>query len=384
MMKKQYILYGAGWEAERFYYRFDDRNQIEFVIDANKKGTFHGLKIYRFEDIPCDLKNYKIIIATEIAPYFSIRKLLKANEYHNYTWSKVIGGSDGRKIVLVNANCYGRAYKEYLLSNQWFNERYRIIDIPAIHEYVKYDDKDIPGELLEACDVYIHQDVRAENQFSYFLSDEYILPRLKRECISVTVPNLVGFGRFLFPTVQGGFKKIDIAGSPWQLFAEDAFIDSFYQKYPDINELIEHITTDSPLSDEEVIKIFKECMLKLKKREEKWDIKISDFIMENYKDEKLFSDINHPTPYLMKEICERLGRYLGLEGKVGNIKEDLGAVEGFVWPFVKNALGLRWSQRHVRRNNVSLSWTKLAGESLDIREYIREYVWLEYEELLNL
>lgn len=383
MIQKRYVLYGAGWEAERFYYRFDERDQIEFVIDANKKGTFHGLDIYRFEDIPGNLKKHIIIIATEIEPYFSIRKLLKANEYNHYIWSKVIGGSDGRKIVVVNANCYGRVYKEYLLSNQQFNEHYRIIDIPAIHEYAKYDTGDIPRELLEACDVYIHQDVRTENQFSFFLSDEYILPQLKKECISITVPNLVGFGRFLFPTMQGAFKKIDIAGSTWAPFLEDTFIDSLYQEHHDINELIEHIISDSSLTDNEIIKIFEECMIKLKKREEKWDIKISDFILENYKDEKLFSDVNHPTPYLMKEICERLGRYIGLEGKTENIKEDLGGVEGFVWPFVKNALGLRWSQEHVRRNNVSLFWTKLVGESLDIREYILEYVWWKYEELLS-
>lgn len=324
MMQKRYVLYGAGWEAERFYYRFDERDQIEFVIDANKKGNFHGLEIYRFEDIPCDLKNYKIIIATEMEPYFSIRKLLKANELFDYTWSKVIGGSDERKIVVVNANCYGRAYKEYLLSNQWFNEHYRIIDIPAIHEYAKYDTGDIPKELLEVCDVYIHQDVRAENQFSYFVSDEYILLQLKKECISITIPNLVGFGRLLFPTMQGKTKSIDLLGAPWSPFFEDTFIDSLYQKYQDINELTEHIMTDSPLSDNEVINIFEECIIKLKKREEKWDIKISDFIMENYKDKKLFSDVNHPTPYLMKEICDRLGRYLGLEGKTENVKEDLG------------------------------------------------------------
>lgn len=164
------------------------------------------------------------------------------------------------------------------------------------------------GAGWEAERFYIHQDVRAENPFSYFLSDEYVLPRLKKDCISVTVPNLVGFGRFLFPTMHGGFKKIDIAGSPWEFFFADTFIDSLYQ----------------------------------------------------------------------------LGKCIGLEGKTENIKEDLGAKECFVWPFVKNALGLHWSQHHVRRNNASLHWTKLVGESLDIREYVREYIWLKYEELLGM
>lgn len=383
-MQKRYVLYGAGWEAERFYYRFNDYAQIDFVIDANKTGNFHGLKIYHFENIPCELTNYKIIIATEIEPYFSIRKLLKENGYHDYIWSKVWGGNDRRKIVVILANCYGRVYKEFLLSNQWFNERYRIIDVPAIHRYdIKNGISEIPEEVLRECDVYIHQDIRASNKFSYFLSDEYILPQLKKTCVSITVPNLVGFGRFLYPTNQGAFKEVDLAGASWTPFVTDTFIDSLYMKYKDINELSEHIVSDSPLSDDEVVKEFEECILKLKKREENWDIKISDFILENYKDIKLFYDVNHPTPFLMKEICKRLGKYLGLEGKTENVKEDLGYAECFVWPFVQNALGIHWSEEYVRRDNSSWYWTKFIGASLDVREYIREYIWWKYEKRIG-
>lgn len=385
-MEERYALYGAGWEAERFYYQFKERDKIDFVIDAYKKGTFHGLNIYRLENVPCDLRNHKVIIATEIRPYYAIRKLLEENGYHNYVWSKVIY-NDRRKIVVIHANCHGLVYKNFLLKNHWFNEHYRIIETLQVQEYNEdcfiNGEGGIPVELLEGCDVYIHQDIRAENKFSYFLSDDYILPQLKSGCQCITVPNLVGMGRAFYPTAGNATRAITVLQNQKETpFFEDALVDSLYLKYRSLDKIVQHLTSDDGAMHNKVKELFAESMDKLKKREEKWDVKISDFILKKYRDKKLFYDNLHPTPFLMKEICKRLGRIIGLEEDIEGDLVDMGWNEMFVYPFVKNALELKWEDKVIRKNNVSLLFARLAGGSLDIREYVRQYVWWKYDDLL--
>lgn len=52
--------------------------------------------------------------------------------------------------------------------------------------------------------------------------------------------------------------------------------------------------------------------IKIKKRENNWDIKISDFIFSHYKKIPMLVDGNHPSVYLSKVICEGVGARLGI------------------------------------------------------------------------
>ena len=385
-MSKRYVLYGAGWQAECFYYQFEEKDKIDFVIDANREGDFHGRSIYRFEKVPCDLREYEIIIAAEIEPYFAIRKILEDNNYHNYVWSKT-KLTDNRKIVIIQANCHGPVYQEFLLKNEWFNEHYRIIEIPQVQLYPNhcFTYGGLPVDLLENCDVYIHQDIRAENKISYLISDEYVLPRLKRGCKCITVPNMVGFGRFLYPTTRKGEEMRTtnyLGGGCKTPFWSDTLIDSFYHKYRDLSKIVKHLTQGDDTLCDMTKQLFEDCIQKLEKREENWDVKISDFIKENYRSEKLFYDEDHPTPFLMNEICNRLGNIMGLPDNSKGDLIDMRWQEAFVYPFVQNALELHWSDSVVRKNNISIICDKLSGGGLDLRIYIRQYIWWKFYDLL--
>lgn len=384
---KKYVLYGAGWEAERFFYQFHEKEKVAFVIDANKRGNFHGLNIYRFEDVQEDLNTYEIIITSELKPYFKIRKILNKNHYYNYIWSMIMHQEDKRKIVVINANCHYGAYKEFLLSNSYFNEYYRIIDIPSVQDWTEeeLEEGGIPKELLAACDLYIHKDIRAANKISYLLSDEYIIPKLKSECICITVPNMVGFGRFLFPVAGEVTRQIElktVGGALWTPFCTDLWIDELYEKYHCLAEIMQHIGDIEEKQKKKAKKIFIETMEKLKLREVQWDVKISDFIMENYQKEKLFFDDSHPTPVLMEEICRRLGRQIGLEDRFHKkYNLILHNREMFVYPFVKDALSLQWEEQYIRQGVIL--WDKLSQTCFDMQEYVRQYIWWKYDDDLE-
>ena len=63
----------------------------------------------------------------------------------------------------------------------------------------------------------------------------------------------------------------------------DIIIDKCVEKGMKVEEIIAFCKGDSALERNVIIDNFNKYMDKIKKREKAWDIKIYDFIMENYK-----------------------------------------------------------------------------------------------------
>lgn len=369
---KKYILYGCGWRGEQFWYNF--RNvEIEYCIDREIE-VFHEKKVFRIEDAP-NIEKYIIIVAMDGAYYREVSKLLKKKglvEFHNFINYKAFN----KKVVIINTNCYGIVYKDFLCKSSEFMQRYYVYELPWIHNNM---DGIIPSEALEACDLYIHQDIRADNSYSYRLSDEYILPKLKKDCLKFTVPNLVGMGKWCFPQDNNYRKKKKIGSREVSLFMGDSLIDSAYNKKKDINYIRKSYMDVMAIPKEYVEHLFKEFFVKLIMREQMWDVKISDFIFENYKYMKIFYDSNHPTEIVMREICRRMAKKLGIND-VDNamINYSLNWLEGFVLPTVKEALGCTFVEKYIR--NDKNNFLHLSNKKLDLDEYIREYIYWTYDD----
>ena len=68
---KKYILYGAGWQAEKFLYNFKEREAVSYCIDGYRTGTFHGLPIYTLSNAP-DINKHKVIVTALWEKYVQI------------------------------------------------------------------------------------------------------------------------------------------------------------------------------------------------------------------------------------------------------------------------------------------------------------------------
>lgn len=47
-MDKNLVIYGAGWEGEKFFYKLVSRHEekkVLYVADPKAEGTFHGIPI---------------------------------------------------------------------------------------------------------------------------------------------------------------------------------------------------------------------------------------------------------------------------------------------------------------------------------------------------
>ena len=313
---KKYVLYGIGVEAEYFLYRNQDILQdISFCIDRKNVGTFYGLKVCHLEDV--DMlrlidTHYLIVAAGDDRTFAEIKKELcryGLKEWEHFIWSKVFR----RKVVVINANCHGDAVKKYLWQSASFCNNYMIYPISAVH----LSEGAIDIALLRHTDVYIHQDIRRENSISYELSDEYVRQYLSENVMDICIPNFVGMGNWMYPSLRGREKVINPGKESLYVLYRDQVLEEAAKECRTYEEIwkfwMDYRYEESGLENN-----FALCMNKLKEREKNWDIKIYDFIMKNYKTIPCFTDASHPSKYVMKVIGRQITRIIG----VTDIEDD--------------------------------------------------------------
>lgn len=118
-------------------------------------------------------------------------------------------------------------------------------------------------------------------------------------------------------------------------------------------------------------------MEKIIQSEEKWDIKISDYILDNYKTEKIFFDTRHPTNFVLEEIVRRLLDFLEMNASIEHADDEISEEEVPVYPCVKKALGLEWDIRNIRNN----AEHRLTSGRMDMAKYVQEYIYWNYTSL---
>lgn len=386
---EKFILYGTGWEALQFFYRFAEKDKIKYVLNSDKKGYFCGYKIVSFNEIDIDSSTDTIIVAAEYEAYFEIYKFIRRqNSTVKIIWSKLIKGVDDRKCVLINANCLRGPITQFLNNCPSFIRQYRLIDFPAtqlIDTDIVHDYWEVLQYIVSEIDLYIHQDIKSDNEISYYLSDQFLLQFLKKDARHICIPNFVGFGLPYFPDItlkeSRNFEVLN--GKKIIVFANDALIDGAFEKYNSLDEIVSYMMNENNIDFDSVREAWEHKMNKMKLRDQNWDIKIYDFVEKNYKKHKLFNDYDHPSKYLLEYVCRKLGNLLNLE-EADNIPfvYDLDWREQFIWPGVKKALALEFTEENVRLGQGKY-FDKLACPELTVKEYIRQYIFWKYEVYLN-
>lgn len=363
------VIMGTGVEAEEVIYKCMKYNiAVDFLLDNYQTGEIHKFKIFHPDEIQ-NLNEFFVIVAVKTEEtYLCIKESLVnkgLTEFHNFIWSKMWN----KKIVVINANCHGTALKKYLNTSKEFNTRYAIYPMEEIQFNTYIDDN-----LLKHADVFIHQDIRKNNKIAYSLSDEYIIPKLKEKCQKICIPNFVGLGKMMHQTLipeKGYATKNQVL-----MFYRDSQIDQCIEttEIKTIDQLRKIINEFQIMLDvKEVVDTFNQGLKKLKDREAKWDINISLFLVENYKNKKMFNDLDHPSNELMKYICDQIANILDI--KTVNFSDFELGVESFVSPGIKEILGMNFMEEKVE----SMSRFTADEKYIGVDDYLRQYVWIHYE-----
>ncbi|MCM1222684.1 MAG: WcbI family polysaccharide biosynthesis putative acetyltransferase [Lachnospiraceae bacterium] len=339
---------------------------IRYFISKNGGGveTFRGKQIYRE-----NVEGLYILVATSPEVYWLVSDELRnegKREFEDFAYYEWLF----KDVVLLHGNCHMEIIRKFLLSSSAFRDRFAIYPYPLLVSATKQFRTE--PEIFRHIDVWIHQDIRRNNQFGYKVSDEYIRSNVSPEIREIIIPHLYGIGKMLFPqsiSLDGNEAINDGLDGDGLFLHGDKVIEKAIGRGMKMDEMIEYCKSDNVISEEEIKDNFFAGMTKLQEREKLWDIPIYDFIKDNYQEEKLFYDDGHPTNFVMKRIAEEILKRLQIYDLQIYCDSKMDLNEKCVYPVVKKVLGLRWEDKEIR-----VMGKKLA-EHMDFEEYIREYCW---------
>lgn len=238
-------------------------------------------------------------------------------------------------------------------------------------------DKEISEELLMRTDLFIYQDIRADNIYGYKLSAEYVTSKLKPECIKICIPNLLGVGKMFFQTQHSVLTWENVNNDRLFLFFQDDLIDLAFKASDDGNRTVTKIISyinEYSFNKDDVYDRFRQSLNELYRREQNWDIPIAEYIEKNFRTEKMFNDMSHPSIALAKYIMGELLKKIGIcETYLSGVDEktfQIGIRDTCLWDGIKRALNIKWEDEDVWHED---RYTKALN--FDLKEYIRQYIW---------
>ncbi len=373
---KEIVIWGTGVVSRSLFYRISTVFDVKYFVDNSLVDRFYGREVYRPTRENCS--KYLVVVASdtyykEIAQQLSGYGLEELRDFIPYQ-------ALGKKIVLVHGNCYKHWIEEYLRTSETFDRQFWIYPLPRIYHMQQGF---ISEHLLKNCDVLISQDVQENNQFDERLSFQYLSSHANGKVICI--PNVFGLGKFLFPQAilgkgQAGWKNPSGMNMENGLFMySDVNIDRLWETGErDIDKIADYLETDV-YSTEEIEKNLECCFNKWEKRDQFCDVKIMDYIRQEYKKKLLFYEPAHPCNNVLKKISERILEVLDIDsGEIQEIEERRATLELPIYQCVKKALGLEFDTKYVRE--VPL-WeiSKMIPEKMDLAEYCREYCYWCHE-----
>ena len=352
------------------------RNSISFdgfLTNTPQENFFCGIRVFDGTSVVNNCrKKIFIIVAAKITTYSKIAKQLidlGLNEFDNFIYYEWLE----KKLVLLHGNCHMEVIRAFLLSQTDFVKKYSIYPAPLIQ---CYKDRRIDVNVCKNIDVWIHEDIRDENEFGFFLSDTYIRHNLPiyKPVTDITIPHLFGLGRGFFPQFERWNKynlPINNGRDSSGMFPHgDTVIDDCLDRQMTYDETITHCLGDDAIDSEMICNNFNYYLDKIKSRENNWDIKIYDFIKNKFSQQQMFYDQGHPTNVVFREICSQLLKRMSLTEHELTSDISLDQCEEPMYPITNKALGIAWRKKYIRCSNNA---KKMTAE-MDFREYVREYI----------
>ena len=282
-----------------------------------------------------------------------------------------------KESVVIYGNCHTTIIAQMLETCREFNEKYYIIPTKRIQE-IK-DPKELYEDCYSQCDVFIHQSIRLNNRYGEEYASENIIARLKPGCRVISIPNVYHLPLCFFPQYSEA-QELRRGGVTY--FFRDSIIDSHLGRPFKLAELVKRDYEDPGLYNKEsIVAAFDAFVDKVRRREKDWDIKVSNFILENYRSHQLFYDPNHPTNFFLGYIASELLKMLidnnVVDGHCLKIDNCLDSIEMPVCKAVIKALHLDWNNDVIRR---SMPHTNRLGCNMNLSNYVYQYlscVWIE-------
>tara|TARA_R110001583_G_scaffold17482_2_gene70654 strand:+ start:19782 stop:20696 length:915 start_codon:yes stop_codon:yes gene_type:complete len=202
--------------------------------------------------------------------------------------------------VVFFANCQGNALGKTLIECDEFNAKYELVLIPPVH-MIKDNTAQYVIDAVSECDLFIYQNVKESNVRPKNINSSYLLSIIKSDAKSISIPSIY-FDAF-FPHLGG----INGWPSPLNLL-HDYNVAYCYYIGLSVEQTIDVINSNNFYTSKKVYELLENSISSLKEREvfHNLDIKVSNFIINNYRKKYLMHQFNHPTRVLLNFVAESI------------------------------------------------------------------------------
>ena len=218
-----------------------------------------------------------------------------------------------------------------------------------------------------------------QTEYNIFNTIDKIKNDLNRDCISLSFPNLFFSG--YFPQLTSNSNNV---------LLKSAYNEKGIVPFGDI--IIQNMIEDG-LTDDEIFEsamdlnlydtafvhhVLSESISKMYNDEDGSNIKIADYVRNNYKEECLFNSPDSPSNTLLLELCKKIITTLGHSDKYETrAYEEDNNFEMIIYPSVKTHLGLKFTKDkyHLCKNYDPVPIGKIG--------YIRQYRLFCYPETIK-
>ncbi|MDH4317075.1 MAG: WcbI family polysaccharide biosynthesis putative acetyltransferase [Desulfobulbaceae bacterium] len=211
------------------------------------------------------------------------------------------------KKLVIFANCQCRALAQTLMESHEFSLCYEWDFLPAVQNLSKQHVPEMLAKVREA-DLFLYQPVSEDPTRPVEITSAFLREQVKPSATALSFPSLYFDGYFPhLQTLQGYISTLYLV--------HDYFIAYACAIGLTIEETLSLIQSEDLYPKDVSIRLVEASFNNLADRETEFDIdiKISRFLRDNYRREKLFNQFNHPKRPILKHIAEKILAKIGLE-----------------------------------------------------------------------
>jgi len=278
-----------------------------------------------------------------------------------------------KKIIIIWANCQGGVIN--LMLNRYYSSEYIIYNY-ANYEYIK-NNIELPQYFYE-CDIFLYQNYSDRD-------DDYSLNNIINNIIKKTAIKIS------FPTLHRNYLQFPYdVNSPENIVTKEKPHGDFFFGIKPIRELVNQLKLNK-IEETEIIKTvlykiydnnfipvekiieFENITLEfLKMKILNSDIpNIYNFIIDNYKKERLYHNPNHPNGKLLNELCKEI--FIKMNLNYPNEKENIILLENLLadWKMpIFNSVINYYNMTNIDNNCLSLWHTDITNFETYVIKYI--------------
>ena len=277
-----------------------------------------------------------------------------------------------KQLCIIYANCQNRLIATYLQRSHYFNQKYIIRRFP-VHLLIARN-KNIPDRELQQAKLFIYQPVKDIHGKH---STNYIISKLPKDCRLISFPSLYFLGyfpQFCKNPVNHIIEPNHCAGV---IPHGDTNIISMLERGKSTPEIIRELSNPDFYTSEFLQSNLNKTLAELRKRELQLDVKISDFIKNNFQNYYLFYTQNHPTDLVGMWVVNQILKLLKLPTLNNPLSlEDprrgiLDQIQIPIYPSVIKHLSLKFVERNSTYKHYAFSSYEVTFE-----RYITGYIEL--------